>query len=377
MKISLLLIFWSLWFLNFSTRMSLSPLLPLIEDELAITHALAGSLFLYLYVGFTISGLMSGWISKYIGYKRSIIYSFLGLAFVLICLRYAETFHDFSTCSFFIGITTGIYFPCAVPLITSIFSRDNWGKAIGFHETAASSSLFIIPILVAFALRFYHWKSFFIILSGACLMVIILFHVFTPDPHPQQERRSRYFGVLRRKDFWIVTIIWTISAMTSAGIFSVIPLFLVKERGIQLELANTIFGLSRIGGLLATLLVGFVLDRYAFKKILFIILFITGLSTIGMALAQVFWLLVGMLIIQATVSVAFFPSAIMAISKITRLEERSTFMGMTMAISAICGVGFTPVALGAVADRWNFQIGILVLGVIATLSCVLIRGLRN
>jgi hypothetical protein len=33
--------------------------------------------------------------------------------------------------------------------------------------------------------------------------------------------------------------------------------------------------------------------------------------------------------------------------------------------------------LGAVADRWNFQIGILVLGVIATLSCVLIRGLRN
>ena len=377
MKISLLLIFWSLWFLNFCTRMSLSPLLPLIEDELAITHALAGSLFLYLFAGFTISVFMSGWISKYIGYKRSIIYSYLALMVVLVCLRYAETYHNFSTCSFFIGLTTGIYFPCAVPLITSIFSRDNWGKAIGFHETAASSGLFVIPILVAFALRFYHWKSLFVILSGACLIVIILFHVFAPDPRPQQERRSNYFLVLRRKDFWIATIIWTISAMATAGIFSVIPLFLVKEKGIQLELANTIFGFSRIGGLLATLLVGFVLDRYAIKKILFIILFITGLSTIGMALAQVFWLLVGMLIIQATISVAFFPAAIMVISKITRLEERSTFTGMIMAISAICGVGFTAVGLGAVADRWNFQIGILVLGVLTTVSCVLIRELKN
>ncbi len=357
--------------------MSLSPLLPLIEDELAITHALAGSLFLYLYVGFTISVSMSGWISKYIGYKRSIIYSFLALVVVLICLRYAKTYHDFSTCSFFIGLATGIYYPCAISLITSIFSRDNWGKAISFHETAASSGLFVIPILVAFSLRFYHWKSFFVILSGACLMVIILFYVFAPDPRPQRERRSNYSLVLRRKDFWIVTIIWTISAMATAGIFSVIPLFLVKEKGIQLELANTIFGFSRIGGLLATILVGFVLDRYAVKKILFIILFITGLSTIGMALAQVFWLLVGMLIIQATVSIAFFPSAIIAISKITRFEERSTFMGLILTISAICGVGFTPVALGLVADRWNFQIGILVLGVLTTVSCVLIRELKN
>jgi MFS family permease len=146
---------------------------------------------------------------------------------------------------------------------------------------------------------------------------------------------------------------------------------------LQLELANTIFGVSRIGGLFATILIGFVLDRYAIKKILFIIIIVTGFSTIGVALAQVFWLLVGMLVIQATVSVAFFPSAIMAISKITRLDERSTFMGMILAIASIWGVGITPLGLGAVADAWNFQIGILILGVLSILSCVLMRGLKK
>ena len=377
MKIILLFIFWGLWFLNFSSRTVLSPLLPLIEEELAITHALAGSLFFYMSVGFTISVFMAGWISKYIGYKRSIIVSFLALVLALSSFIFAETYYSFAAVSFFVGLTSGIYFPCAIPLITSIFSRDNWGKAIGFHETAASASFLAIPILVVLALRFCHWKSCFIMLSGVCLLVIIFFWVFAPDPRPKKERRSSYATILLRKDFWLVNIIWTINVMATYGIYSITPLFLVTERGLQLELANTIFGVSRIGGLFATILIGFALDRYSVRKILFIILLITGLSTIGVALAQVFWLLIGMLIIQATVSVAFFPSAIMAISKITRLEERSTFMGITVAIASIWGVGITPVGLGAVADAWSFQIGIFILGVLTTLSCVLMRGLRK
>jgi NNP family nitrate/nitrite transporter-like MFS transporter len=377
MKIILLFIFWSLWFLNFSTRTVLAPLLPLIEDELAITHALAGSLFFYMSVGFTISVFMSGWISKYLGYKRSIIVSFLTLVLALIGFRFAETYYYFAAVSFFVGLTSGIYLPCAIPLITSIFSRDNWGKVIGFHETAASASFLAIPILVALALRFCHWKTCFIMLSGVCLLVIILFWVLAPDPRPQEGRRSSYSTILLRKDFWLVNIIWAINVMATYGIYSITPLFLVTERGLQLELANTIFGVSRIGGLFATILIGFVLDRYAIKKILFIIIIVTGFSTIGVALAQVFWLLVGMLVIQATVSVAFFPSAIMAISKITRLDERSTFMGMILAIASIWGVGITPLGLGAVADAWNFQIGILILGVLSILSCVLMRGLKK
>jgi NNP family nitrate/nitrite transporter-like MFS transporter len=377
MKIFLLFIFWSLWFLNFSSRTVLSPLLPIIEHELTISHALAGSLFFYMSVGFTISVFMAGWISHYISYKRSIIFGVAVLVLALIGFRYAETYYAFAAASFLIGVGSGIYLPCAIPLITSIFSRDNWGKAIGIHETAASSSFLAIPLLVAFILRFYQWKTLFILLSGACVIIIILFWVLAPDPPPQEEKRSRYATVLRRTDFWLITVLWVFAAMASAGIYNIIPLFLVTEKGIQMELANTIFGFSRIGGLFATILTGFVLDRIPVKKILFIILFITGISTMGMALAPVLWLLVVMLIIQATVSVAFFPSAITAISKITRLEERSTFMGMTVAIASTFGIGLVPVVLGAVADRWDFQVGILVLGSLIILSCMLIKGLKK
>jgi NNP family nitrate/nitrite transporter-like MFS transporter len=377
MKILLLLIFWGLWFLNASSRVVLSPLLPIIEDELTLTHVLAGSLFFYMSIGLTISVFMSGWISKHIGYKRSIIYSFAVLVSVFMCFRYAQTYYSFSAFSFLLGLTIGIYLPCSIPLITSMISRENWGKAIAFHDTAPSFSFFAMPILVAFTLRFFHWKAFFVMLSGACALIMVFFWVFAPDPRPQEEKRSRYATVLGRPDFWIIAILWIMATIATAGIYSIIPLFLVTEKGMQLGLANTIFGISRIGGVFATILVGFLIDRFAVKKILFTILLITGLATMGMALAHVLWLLVGMLVIQATVSVAFFPAAVTTISMITPLDERSTFVGLTLAVSGIIGMGLVPVGLGAAADIWNFQIGILVTGVLIMLSCVLIKGLKG
>ena len=165
------------------------------------------------------------------------------------------------------------------------------------------------------------------------------------------------------------------ATMSTMGIYSITPLFLVKEKEIALEFANTVFGISRVGGLFATILTGFILDRFVVKKMLIFIILVTGLSTIGIALAPGFWLLVAMLVIQATVSVTFFPTAITMISKLTQLEERSTFMGMTMAISSVCGAGVSPVALGFVADRWNFSIGILIMGILTSLSCLFIDKL--
>jgi NNP family nitrate/nitrite transporter-like MFS transporter len=378
MKIILLLIFWSLWFLNFCVRMSFSPLLPIIEGELAITHAVAGSLFSFMAVGSTSSVFMSGWVAKHIGYKRAILFGFIALALVSLCLTYApHTYYFFAGCAFLIGLSAGIYLPCVVPLITSIVSRVNWGKAIAFHETAASFSFLAVPILVALTIRFYHWQSFFVMLAGACVLCFVLFWVFAPDPRPQEEKRSRYATVLRRPDFWVIAIIWIMAAIATAGLYTITPLFLVTEKGMQVETANTIFGISRIGGVFSTMLVGFLVDRFAVKKILFTIMFITGLSTVGIALAQVLWLLVGMLVIQATVSMVFFPAAITAISSITPAEERTTFIGTIIAISSLFCYGLFPAGLGAVADKWNFQIGILAMGILTTLSCVLFRRLKE
>lgn len=375
MKILLLLLFWSLWFLNFSTRTVISPLLPIIEDELAISHALAGSIFSFLSIGYTITLLLSGFLSPRIGYKWSIVLGFSILMTAVFCLKYATTYPSFAAVCLFIGLGAGIYLPSAIPLLTAIFGRDNWGKAIAFHETAASFSILSIPLLTAVALRFFHWRALFFILSAACLIVVISFWMFSTDPRPQKEKRAPLSRILRGRNFWIMAILWIFAASNSLGLYNMIPLFLVKEKGMYLETANTIFGLSRCGGFFVVILAGFLVDRYGVKKILFLVLLTTGLTTVGLALAQTVPVLVAMLILQATACAGFFPVALVAISKLTKFNERSIFTGTTIAIGVVVGLGLTPFVLGAVADAWNFQIGILVLGVLTGLSCILLRDL--
>jgi len=375
MKMLPLFLFWGLWYLNFSCRAVLSPLMPIIEDEFAITHALAGSIFTFLSIGFTITLLLTALLAARIGYKRCIALGFLILAVSLFSLKCVVTFTSLALASFFIGLGAGFYIPSAIPLLTEIFEPKNWGKAIALHDTGASFSTLSIPVLTAVAVRFIHWRTLLVILCASCLVLLIFFWVFSPDPHPQKGEKIQFTRVLRRRDLWIIAVPWFFATANSLGLYNLIPLFLVKEKGIDLGMANTMFGLSRIGGLVASVLVGFLVDRFGVKKIIFAVLLTTALSTIGIAVSPTLPLLVGMLTIQATVSTGFYPAAFVAISKLTDLNERGIFTGIAAAFGVVFGLGLTPAILGAAADVWGFEPGILVLGILTVFSCGLIRGL--
>ena len=375
MKMLPLFLFWGLWYLNFSSRGVLSPLMPIIEDEFAISHALAGSIFTFLSIGFTITLLLTALLAARIGYKKCIALGFLILAVSLFSLKCAVTFASLALAAFFIGLGAGLYLPSAISLLTEIFEPKNWGKAIALHDTGASFSVLSIPILTAIAVRFVHWRTLLVILGASCLVLLVFFWVFSPDSHPQKGEKTRFTRVLRRRDLWLVAVPWFFATANSLGLYNLIPLFLVKEKGIDLGVANTIFGLSRIGGLVASVLVGFLVDRFGAKKIIFAVLLTTALSTVGIAVSPIFPLLIVMLTIQATVSTGFFPAAFVAISKLTDLNERGIFTGITLAFGVVFGLGLTPAILGAAADVWGFQPGILVLGVLTVFSCGLIRGL--
>lgn len=377
MNIPLLFLFWSLWFLNFCSRTILPPILPLIEDDFAISHSLAGGLFLFFQVGNVIAVFSSGFLSLRIGYKRSILTGFLLLMASFFALRFAGTYLLFTFCLFFLGLGAGLYLPSAIPLITAVFEREVWGKAVSFHETAAGFNILFMPILAVFALRFFHWRTLFVFISAACLFSVFLWMGFSPDPRPQKGKKGRLSKLIRRKDFWIITTLFTACGVASMGIYNIIPLFLVKERGIPMETANTLFGISRIGGFLGTAMIGFVLDRFSVRKILLFILMATGLSTMAAAVSHNLWLLSAMLLIQATFSIVFFPAGFIAVAKLTDLNERSLFTGMMMGIGGMIGQGLSPFILGAVADAWNFQIGIFVVGLLTTLSCLLFRSLQE
>ena len=378
MKLLPLFIFWCLWFLNFSTRTIFSPILPLIEDSLSLSHGAAGGLFTSLSIGYSLTLLIAGRFASIWGYKRTVVFGFMGTGLALLGFQWVESYKAFHILFFLLGIATGTYLPSIIPIITETYDYKHWGKAIGSHDSAASFSIFSIPILVAFGLNYLSWKNLLLILGIVSLLLPIYFWKISVEPKREMsEQKGSILLLLKRKTVWIIGFLWIFAAGSCLGLYSILPLFLVKERGIDFHFANNLFGISRVGGVFVSILTGFLLDRYGYRKMLVFGIITTGLSTIGLSLASTFPLIVITLILQATLSLAFFPIGLASISKLTPLSERAMATGMIISIGVIFGLGFTPFLLGVIADHFSFQAGILGLGILTTFSSLMVRFLRD
>src|SRR5574337_1100387 len=73
-----------IFYLNFTSRVVLSPLLPILEREFGLGHGEAGSLFLFMQVGYCAGLLASGFVSCRWNYRRTILLSTATLGVLLL-----------------------------------------------------------------------------------------------------------------------------------------------------------------------------------------------------------------------------------------------------------------------------------------------------
>lgn len=380
MKILPLFVFWCLWYLNFSTRTIFSPILPLIEDGLLLSHGKAGGLFISLSIGYSLSLLAVGRLTLTWGYKKVVAIGFLGIGLVFIGFQFLESYLSFHLLFFLLGLGTGTYIPSILPIITETYEPRNWGKAIGFHDSAASFSIFTIPIVIAYGLQFFPYKILLLFLGIIALIFPLFFWKVSVEPKKEPLKHGEGFkDLFKRRMVWIMILLWILSSGSSMGVYSILPLYLIKERGVEFELANNLLGISRAGGMAVPLLIGFLVDRYGYRAILFLSLLLTGLSTIGLSIATSLSLIFIFLVFQAFLSLGFFPVALVTISKLASISNRSMMLGVIMSIGVGFGMGLIPFLLGWTADLLNFRVGIFYLGILTTFSSfsvLLLKGER-
>ncbi len=366
-----LIFIWFLWFLSFTTRAIFSPVLPLIEDEFSISHAAASSLFAFMSLGYSLSLLASGLLGGRIGYKKFIAFCLIGSALVFLAIPLAHSFPPLRILSFLLGLAAGIYLPSSIPLITAYYHEKTWGKTIAIHDSAASFSIFASPFICLGVLTFLPWRGIFVLIGAVTLLCGILLLFLGPEVKIQKGSRNPFWGLLRRRSLWILGVIWLFAAAANMGLYFIFPLYLTKELRIPIESAHAIFGLSRLGGIAVALAAGFVVDRLSLRKMIFVILLLTGVLTLALVYRDLQWLKI-LLFLQASIAVGFFPVALVLISRVFEQEVRGQATGLIVTFGVIFGIGLGPYLLGLSGDLLSFRFGIGLLGILTALSSGLI-----
>ena len=371
-----LFLLWSLWFFNFSTRIVFSPILPLIEDDFVVTHARASSIFMFQSIGYAAAIMLSGFYSGSVGFKKSILISFGILASVCFCTSFVKAFSTFYVILFFVGFSGGIYLPAMMPLIREHFAERDWGKTISIYDSAGPVSIFSVPFIVLLLLEYFRWRSIFGILGIAVLAVALLFSVKGEELRISQHRKTILRDLVTQKSFWLMVLIMSVSMGANLGIYCILPLYLTKELSLGIGHANALLGISRLGGVGVAILCGVLVDRFNLRRIMFVMLIVSGGFTIllGMASSNVVGIV---LFLQAVFISAMPPLMWVCVARLFDRDAVSIAIGLIAPLSFLFGAGVIPYLLGISGDLLGFGFGISALGILLALISGMALSLRS
>jgi NNP family nitrate/nitrite transporter-like MFS transporter len=358
-----LFILTSIFFINFGSRIILAPLTPKIETDLNLTHADAGTLFFMISLGYFITLIGSGFVSSRFNHQRTILISNTALGVALIAISFCAGPWSMRLGLFALGMAAGLYLPSGIATLMSIIPMRHWGKALAIHEMAPNISFVAAPLICEAVMIWFSWRTVFLIIGVVALLMSPVFVRYRRGGEFMGEAPSfasfrQLFGNL---SVWIMVLLFSLAVISTMGIYTMLPLYLVTDHAIDRNLANTLIALSRITGVVMAFVGGWATDRIGPRQTLGIVLLITGVLTIFLGIAPRS-LIPYIVFLQPLVAVCFFPAGFAAMSLVVSAKLRNIAVSFIIPLAIVIGSGLAPAFIGWIGDMGSFAVGVTICG---------------
>ncbi len=362
----------SIFFVNFTARIVLSPLLPAVEADLGLDHVGAGSLFLFISSGYFIALLGSSFFSARFTHRQTLLVSGSVLGAALIGVSWSQSLAGMRGALFFVGLGAGLYLPSGIVMITTTFRENQWGKAIAIHELAPNASFVVAPFLSEAVMRQFSWQGVFLILGVASLAQAGLCLKFGRggDFRGTSPNLSSFKTILSNPSFWLMIVLFGLGISGTLGLFAMLPLFLVTSHGFERGAANAVVALSRVAGAVVVFWGGWLTDRLGPGKVLRMVFFLSGAATLFIGLASSRAVVLP-IFIQPVIAVCFFPAGLAALSGISRPELRNLVVSVTVPVAFLAGGGLIPALIGALGEVASFHMAFGLVGILIATGALL------
>jgi NNP family nitrate/nitrite transporter-like MFS transporter len=355
----------SIFYLNFTSRVLLAPLMPVIEKDMGIGHGGAGSLFLFVAVGYGAGLLGSGFVTSRLSHRLTIAWAIIMVGVASLAVSRSTSIGAMRLGLVIVGLFAGFYIPSGIATLTELVSQEHWGRALAIHELGPNLGYITVPLLAEGLLKFLTWREALAVMGMVSIFMGVLFLFLGKGGrhkgHPPRWASMR--TIITSPPYWMMTALFTVSIGSSVGLYTMIPLFLVNEMGMERTLANPLIGFSRVFGIIILFCSGFFTDRFGSRRAMTFFLLTTGIFTLLFGAVHHPIATPVLMFLQAASTACLFPVGFTILSVVFPPPLRSTAVSLVMVVGFSLGGGVVPSGLGHWAENFSFSSGFALLGI--------------
>ena len=370
--------------LNYVDRNVLFAVQPLIKREFHISDTQIGILTSAFFFSYMIAAPLVGWLGDRFPRRNIVVFGIAIWSGFTLLTWFA---HDYGQLLFrhtIVGVGEASYATIAPALIADAFPLDRRGRMLSIFYVGLPFGSAAGYLIGGYFAHGFGWRMPFMI-AGAPGFLLALILWFLPEPARGQsdrfdagEVRSTIRGLWRNGAFVTASLGMAMYTFAVGGMQVWIPTFLERVRGIELQKANTVFGLITLfNGLVATLLGGWIGDRllkkyfgayYTFPGVAMLVavpfmvlaIYVSGPLMFPAIFVAVFLLLIGT-----------GPSNAAVVNSVSA-GIRSTALAVNVFIIHLLGDAFSPALMGKISDKSSLPTAFWTAFVAAALSGVIL-----
>lgn len=344
----------------------LAPLLPLIQQQLGIGYALAGSLAIFTQIPSVLNPFI-GYLADKVSVRYFVILAPAVTATVFSSLGLAPSYVALAMLLFVGGISIAAFHAPAPAMIAKV-SGQRVGAGMSIFMATGELARTLGPIVaVAGATWFGLDGMWWLAILGWLMSILLYFRLrrVAATPRGPEVARMDAFWAKARRVFPALTWLLAGRALLVAALTTYLPIFMSDEREASLWLAAAALTILQAAGVAGALAAGTLSDRLGRRRVLLIV----GIAAPPLLLAFVYspsWLAAPLLIALGLASLSTQP-VLLALVQDQFPLNRALANGIYLAITFLLQAAAIW-AVGAMADSTSLTTAYTASAVLALVS---------
>ncbi len=348
-----------------------------IKLDLGLTYTLTGALMSAYFIGYTLGQIPWGVLSDRRGSRLTMSLSVLGLSLSTLLFGFSDSIVMAVALRFLAGLLgAGIFVP-GVKLVSSWFSSDERGTALGLLNIGGSTGLILASWFVPVLSVDHGWNAGLKLTGALGVASAALCFMLLKDRETEVLPLNLRELPVDRKEFWFLSFMQFIRLGSYYTFIAWMPLVLREDYGFSIVATSAAMSLLNLAGIIANPVGGLVSDRLGEPRVLSggflvlaVLIFSLALQPGGVLLYALIFLLGWFLNFSRSPSFTIIP-------RLFGTSSAGSISGINNTFASF-GAFALPLLLGYIRDyTQSYQVGWFTLAALSVASSLLLYFVRT